>query len=88
VPEPSPAKPLAARLRRAGRQAGFVLTRKTATVWSQFERDLEVARERLAPPPEPEPEPSPPPPPPPSLPELAAKHGTDKWGQHRYAQHY
>lgn len=85
MPAPSRAPTAAARLRKAGRRVGFTLTRKTATVWSQFERDLEVARERLAPPPEPEP---PAPVPRPTLAELAAGHGTDKWGQHRYAEHY
>ncbi len=88
MPQPSRVPPVSARLRKATRRAGFTLTRKTATVWAQLENDLEVARERLAPPPEPEPPPPPPPAPRPSLPELAALHGTDKWGQHRYAQHY
>lgn len=83
-PQPSPAQ----RLRKASRRAGLVVSRKTATVWSIYERDLDLARARLVPEPEPAPEPPAPPPPPPTLPELARHFGTDKWGQHRYAQHY
>lgn len=86
--EPRPKPSRAQQLRRASRRAGFLVSRKTATVWSVYERDLEVARARLLPEPEPEPELPPPPPPPPTLVELAKRHGTDKWGQHRYAQHY
>ena len=72
---PTPAQ----RLRRAARQAGLVLTHKAATAWSVYERDLEQARARLQPDPEA---------PRPSLPDLARQFKTDKWGQHRYAQHY
>jgi len=56
-----------------------VLTHKAATAWSVYERDLEQARARLQPEPET---------PRPSLPDLAREFKTDKWGQHRYAQHY
>ena len=74
-PPPTPAQ----RLRRATRTAGLVLTHKAATAWSMYERDLEQARARLQPDPET---------PSPSLPDLARQFETDKWGQHRYAQHY
>ena len=67
------------RLRRAARRAGLTVTGKAATVWSVYENDLQLARSRLAPP-EPEHRPT--------LPELARQFKTDKWGQHRYAQHY
>ncbi len=69
----------AQRVRRASRRAGFVISRKTATLWSVYERDLEQARARLQPP---EPQP------PVTLADLARHFQTDKWGQHRYAQHY
>jgi hypothetical protein len=78
VPEHS--RPTAAqRLRRATRTAGFAVAHKAATAWSVYERDLEQARARLQPEPET---------PRPSLADLARHFETDKWGQHRYAQHY
>ena len=70
-------------VRRATRRVGFTLTRKSATAWSVYERDLAKARARLLPPP-----PAAPDPPRPSLMDLAREFKTDKWGQHRYAQHY
>lgn len=85
------ARRTAHRLRRAGVGAGFTLARKAATLWSIYETDLARARKRLEPPPVPAPEPPPEPPEPPappSLAELARAFGTDKWGQHKYAQHY
>lgn len=75
----NPSRTAGQQLRRATRRAGFTLTRKAATAWSVYERDLQQARARLQPAPEPQQA---------SLPELARRFETDKWGQHRYAQHY
>ena len=91
MPKPVRALVSPRQLRNTGRKAGFAVARKAATWWSVYEHDLEVARARLRPEPEPVPEPEPEPepdPPPPTLVELARHFQTDKWGQHRYAQHY
>ena len=67
------------RLRRASRRAGLLLSRKTANVWSVYERDLHQSRARFDPAQSEHRA---------TLPELARQFKTDKWGQHRYAQHY
>ena len=76
---PARARSATQRLRTASRRAGLVVSRRTANVWSVYERDLQQARARFEPP---QPER------PPTLAELAGQFKTDKWGQHRYAQHY
>jgi len=74
-PDPHvPAPPGGAR--RALRRAARAVSPRVAGLWASYERDLAQARRRVSPVPEPD------------LTALARRFGTDKWGVHRYAQHY
>ena len=76
---PDRALPATQRLRQAGRRAASTLSSKTATRWSLYERDLQKARDRAQRREHAKR---------PTLIDLAREFKTDKWGQHRYAEHY
>jgi hypothetical protein len=65
------------RKRRLLRSLARAVSPRVAGLWASYERDLATARRRVTPPAERA-----------DLCALAARFKTDKWGTHRYAQHY